>query len=214
MTRRIAWDISHQEFTIEDHYYFSILKRELVNSGADVVELRDLRGLAKFDVLVINYPEKKFGKDEAKQIIRFVEQGGRVLVLGYYKNEDNIAETVNSISQYFGLELLHDEIYDERNNLDDDKYLIVTSKVLRFNKGVSKILMPCTAPIRTLDENIEIVAKAEETAKTKLGNKPIIAAMKQFGKGQYILIGSCVFWDNFSIEKYDNLKFALNLLLE
>ena len=209
---KIAWDISHQEFTIEDHYYFSILKRKLSEVGAIVSEITDFKEITKFDILVLNYPEKSFTLDDVKLVKRFMEQGGRVIALGYYNNEDSIADTINSLAEYFGLKLMDDEVTDNVNNINDDKYFVVTSKVKAFNKSVKKILMPCTASVKILSNKGFPIVIGEKTAKTSSGNDPIIGARVKIGKGEFILLGTCVFWDNYSITKFDNLQFSLNLL--
>src|SRR5712692_3663625 len=103
MTRkiRIGWDISHLEFTIEDHYYFSILKSSLKESGAVVKEVDSFKDITRCDVIVLNYPEKTFTKEEVKIIRRCLEEGRRVIAAGYYNNEDNIAGCINSLSSHF-----------------------------------------------------------------------------------------------------------------
>ncbi len=209
---KIAWDISHKEFTIEDHYYFSILKKKLSKIGAIVSEITNFKETTKFDILVLNYPEKSFTLDDVKLVKRFMEQGGRVIALGYYNNEDSIADTINSLAEHFGLKLMDDEVTDNVNNINDDKYFVVTSKVKAFNKNVKKILMPCTASVKILSNKGFPIVIGEKTAKTSSGNDPIIGARVKIGKGEFILLGTCVFWDNYSITKFDNLQFSLNLL--
>ena len=208
----IAWDVSHQEFTIEDHYYFSILKKELIWRNAKIIELKELRHLDRFNVLVINYPEKPFNRDDLKLIEKFITRGGRVIAMGYYNNEDCVADVINTISTHFGLKLLNDVIIDEVNN-DNDKYFIITKKVFLKDKRVSKVLMPCTASIEILDPSSFIIIMGEKTARSSSGNMPIIAAGIPYQKGEFILVGTCVFCDNYSIEKFDNKLFALRLFL-
>jgi len=211
---RVAWDISHREFTIEDHYYFSILKREATDRGIVIREVGGLDEIFSFDILVINYPEEKFSKDEVEAIYTYVEEGGRVIISGYYNNEDNNADAINSITEHFGLRILDDVVIDEHNNIDGDKYFIVTGRVYGFSKGVTRIVMPCVAPIKIICPKARVVAEAEDTAITRSGEPPILAACTSLGNGDIVLIGSCVFWDNYSIGKLDNLKFVLNMLLE
>lgn len=213
---RIAWDISHQEFTIEDHYYFSKLNRELKNRGVEVFELDKFSDVLKenVSVLVLNYPEKAFNKDDLKTVQKFLVLGGRVLILGYYKNEDHVADTINSLTKHFGLLLRTDWVYDPVNNRDGDELFVVTSKIYHFNEGVSKVLFPCVASVEIINKEATKVAKAEDTAKSSLGVEPILMAKLQLGKGLLVLGGTCVFWDNYSITEHSNLVFSLNLLLK
>lgn len=211
--KKIGWDISHQEFTIEDHYYFSTLKNVIIKSGGIVQEISDIGKIKKFDVLVINYPEKLFKKEEISLIERFMLNGGKVIVLGYYQNEDNVASAINSLTTKFGLSLNHDAIIDESNN-HGDKYFVITQRILKYNSGTKKVLMPCSASIEPDHKNGYTIVIGEETARTTSNNSSIMAAETSIGKGKLILLGTCVFWDNFSILKYDNLKFAKNILFE
>ncbi|MCR8432772.1 MAG: GldG family protein [Crenarchaeota archaeon] len=212
---RIAWDISHQEFTIEDHYYFSILKKELKNRNVEVFELEELNSILRenVDVLVLNYPEKSFDSNDLQVVQKFLAGGGKVIVLGYYKNEDHIADTINSLTKHFGLLLRADSVYDPVNNHNGDELFVVTSKVFHLNENVNKVLFPCAASVEILNEKATRLVEAEKTAKSSLGAEPVLMARLQFGEGFLILGGTCVFWDNYSITKYDNLAFSLNLLL-
>ena len=209
---RVAWDVSHQEFTIEDHYYFSILKKLLESEGVLVSEISDLRDLNDYDVLVLNYPERPFNMDDVRIIRSFLERGGRVILLGYYNNEDGIADNVNSLASHFGIRLNKDAIIDNQNNFGDDKFFVVTSKV--NIKDISKVMMACTASVTPTEDSAIPIIVGEHTARSTEGHEPIIAVYKKVGEGDLIVFGTCVFWDNYSIEKYDNKKLALKLLTE
>ena len=212
MSRRvkIAWDISHLEFTIEDHYYFSILKSSIKEAGAVVKEVDSFKDIIDYDVVVLNYPEKPFTKDEAKLVKRYLEKGKKVIAGGYYNNEDRIADHINSISSHFGLFLNKDKVRDKSSN-DGDGLLVVTSRVLSYKDSVIKVLFPCPASISIIGDFAKPIVLLEGTKGLK--KETIIGAEVSIGKGKFILIGTCVFWDNFAIKKYSNLKFSLNLLL-
>ncbi len=198
MPLRIAWDISHQEFTIFDYYYFSKLLK-LIERNYEVFEAKSSRDWKDADVIVVNYPEKPFRRWEVKAIERELRKGARVIVLGYYQNEDGISDVVNSLTSKFGLLLGRDLVRDEKSN-DSDPLFPVTSKVFAFNRGVTSVVMPLSASV--------------------WGGKPfllsesgkVMGALKSVGEGELVLLGTCVFWDNYSIDKYSNRAFALNLL--
>ena len=211
----VGWDISHMEFTIEDHYYFSILQKVLRenNISVKIIKKLDEEELDGIDILVFNYPEKPFTPNEVELVKKFMLNGGTVIVAGYYENEDNIADTINSLTSEFGLKLEKDAVVDEVNNYNNDNLFVVTSKIYGFNEGVSKVMMACAAPITIINnKSSKVIIEGEETSKTKTGVKPILAAEQEVGKGRIILLGTCVFWDNYSIEKYNNLQFSINLL--
>lgn len=211
---KILWDVSHQEFTIEDHYYFSILRRELELRNAEVLVLEKLDhiSLRNADVLVLNYPEKEFSRDEADIIKKFVLSGGRVIIAGYYNNEDNVADTINTLTKHFGLLLNRDAVIDEKNNYQSDKFFVVTSKINTSKIALNKILFACSASV-SISGNTHILVEGEDTAYSTSGYKSVMGARKMLGEGDIVLLGTCVFWDNYSIEKYDNKEFALGLLL-
>jgi hypothetical protein len=209
---RIGWDISHLEFTIDDHYYYSVLKSRIIESGASVTTLKSFEYLYGFDVLVLNYPEKSFTKREVTQVMNFIEKGNRVVMCGYYNNEDGIADCINSISIHFGLTLKKDCVRDKLNNHKGDELLLVTSRVLSHEYKVKKILLPCCSSIKIRGKSSSVVAMSQGS--TSLSRtEEIIAAQSSLGRGEFILIGTCVFWDNYSISKYSNLRFSTNLLL-
>ena len=73
--------------------------------------------------------------------------------------------------------------------------------------------MACSASVKMMRKECFPIVLGENTAKTTSGNAPIIGAGIKLGDGEFILLGTCVFWDNYSITKFDNLQFALNLLV-
>ncbi len=209
---KVAWDVSHLEFTIEDNYYFSILKSSLRESGAVVKEVDSFKDITGYDVTVLNYPEKTFTKGEARLVREYIQEGKRVIACGYYNNEDNIAGCINSLSSHFGLSLNNDKVRDKSNNDEGDDLLVVTSRVLSYNDSVERVLFPCSGSINIEKDFGKPVIIREDSSRQR--KKTIIGAESQVGKGKFILLGTCVFWDNFAIRKYSNLRFSLNLLLE
>jgi len=208
---KIGWDVSHLEFTIEDHYYFSILKSKIKEAGAVVREVDSFERIVDYHVAVLNYPEKGFKRDEVKLLKRYVQQGGRVIIAGYYNNEDRIADRINSLSTHFGLFLNKDKVKDKWSNDEGDDLLVVTSRIFSYNDSVESVLFPCSASIDILvDSGRPIVVKENRSDSAR---KTVIGAEVSMGKGQLILLGTCVFWDNFAIQKFSNLRFSLNLLL-
>ncbi|MCD6363485.1 MAG: hypothetical protein J7M13_05770 [Synergistetes bacterium] len=200
----IGWSVSHQEFTIEDHYYFSILK-----SKVNYKLLNSIEEGWDCDVMVFNYPEKPFSSKEIESVVSFVESGKRVIALGYYMDEDGVASLLNELAEPFGIKMLPSSVKDEKNCLNGDPLLITTTKIDRFSQNVSKIVLPCCAPIKTADKDAIVFIYSE---KTSTPPSQALGAYRKHGKGEFILLGTCVFWDNFSIVHFDNLRFSLNLL--
>ncbi len=212
---RVGWSITHQEFTVTDYYYFSVLQKKAPEFGLEIDEVSEWEKLSSYDTVVFNYPEIPFTEEEVKFIQDLVEnKGKKVILLGYYKNEDRIADTCNTLARAFGMELNGDEVTDEVNNHKGDPYFVVTTKIRRYKDGVEKVLLPCTASIKPLMPDIKVVVRGEDTSLSNQGNYTLLIAEHFAPKsgGYFCLAGTCVFWDNYSIELYDNLKFSMNLL--
>ncbi|MEN3028026.1 MAG: DUF4350 domain-containing protein [Aquificaceae bacterium] len=218
---RVAWSITHQEFTITDYYYFSILQRESEKRGLVVEEVDRWDRLSDYHTIVFNYPEIPFTEEEARQVERWVwEEGKKVLLLGYYKNEDHIADTCNTLARRFGMELNPDQVTDPVNNHQGDPYFVVSSKIRRYNKNernevsVNRVMLACSASIKPLMPDIKVVVRAEDTARSNMENYTLLIAeqLAPTSGGYFCLAGTCVFWDNYSINLYDNLEFSINLL--
>jgi hypothetical protein len=222
MITKVAWSITHQEFTITDYYYFSILQREAEKHNIIIEEVDRWEKLKDYDTIVFNYPEIPFTEKEAGggRKVGFGSLEKRSYWGGYYKNEDHIADTCNTLARRFGMELNPDEVIDETNNHNGEKYFVVTSKIRRYNKNkknevnVEKIMLACSASIKPLMPDIKVVVRGEDTAVSNMGNYTLLIAeqIAPTSGGYFCLAGTCVFWDNYSITLYNNLEFSLNLL--
>jgi|LDZS01.1.fsa_nt_gi hypothetical protein len=211
---RVAWSSTHQEFLISDSYYFSILAKESQENGIIIDEVSVFTDLFSYDVVIFNYPEKPFKKEEIELIKKsVVEEGKRVLFTAHFQNKDNVAKICSKVSRQFGLLVLPEEVFDNVNHIANDPRMVLTSKVFTYNTGVTKVVFPYSAPLELLEE-AKVILRGMETTTTRKGKKsPILVAEKNFPSGgSFTLSGSCIFWDNYSITKADNLRFAINLI--
>jgi len=206
MGKRIAWDVSHQEFIVSDHYYFwkleKLIREEL---DSEVVEIENLEKVVNgdFQILIFNYPEIPFSPQDIEIVRKFLELGGRVGIFGYYKNEDRIADTINSLVKHFGLSHHGDVVTDAVHNEEDDPL---------FVHGVMSdgtvVALACTATV----EGGEPLVVGYDTAKSSEGYSPVFFVSKPVGAGELILGGTCVFWDNYSIDRVGNTKLIKRIL--
>ncbi|MBC7330142.1 hypothetical protein H5T88_07270 [bacterium] len=213
--KRLLWDVSHSEFSITDHYYFSKLENYLKQWGVELEEREEpltLKRLSKYDILVLCYPEKPFNLRERRAIRRFLERGGKVIIASYYRCSDRVATICNSLTAELGIKFHEDEVLDPVNCLDNDPLLLLTSRISPKLKGISRVFFPCSASLE-IEEGIEPLILGEETARSAVrGGEVILSARVRVGKGELVALGTCVFWDNFAIEKFDNLKLCEILL--
>lgn len=195
---RIVWDISHQEFTIADHYYFSALKQQIEAHNWQVIEVGRWKMLSNidWDTLVLNYPEKPFSREETQQVRQWLAMGRRVVLLAYYNNEDYVADACNSLAQSFEIHVGSDAVYAfaPQECVDGD----ALKPICQWVEG-GRVVMPCSC---SLQGGVPIVTYRNIS----------VAVGQTVGKGILLVCGTCVFWDNFSIGLLDNRRFATWLL--
>jgi len=154
-------------------------------------------------------------KEEVDFIQELVKKGRKVGIFAYYKNEDRIADTCNTMSERFGIKFNGDIITDDVNNYDNDNLLITTTKTFEKMKerGIEKVILACTDSLTITGNNVQALIHAEDTAKSLLGKEKILFAryMDPSG-GCFVAGGTCVFWDNYSIDLYNNKQLSIALL--
>lgn len=208
---KLLWDVNHREFSISDHYYFSKLQNYFNQWGIEWNERDEKltsKFLSPFNILVLCYPEEPFSLQERKAIKKFLENGGKVIIAAYYRCSDKVTEICNTLTEEWGIKFRDDEVTDPEHCLENDPLLITTTKIPFPIEGVSSIFFPCSASLK-IDGDAEALILGEESAKSDMGDgQVVLGAVKKVGKGKLIALGTCVFWDNFAIEKLDNLEFC------
>jgi hypothetical protein len=174
----------------------------------------DFSRLLTYDGIILNYPEIPFRNSEIQALHDRVEAGAVLIGLAYYQNEDGVADVLNDLFRPVGLVLEADVVTDPRHNLGRDPYQVVTRRVLRYATGVRRVVLPCPCSIRLVDPEAQPIVVGEPTATASSGNAPVLAAERPWGRGRWIAVGTCVFWDNFSLFRADNRQWAWNLLTE
>ena len=208
--KSIIWSYTKGEFVVFDHYYFSKLYNFLLNNyNLYIPTAFDDIFNYNFDMLVFNYPEKEFENYEISKILDLFYKGKLILFLSYYNNEDNSSQICNGVLNQVGININYDEVIDKINNIDNDEYLLVTSKVSDLlNKGVNKILLPCSS-------SISVIKKINDLDYLDLvlseNGETLVKGVFNTSGGGILAFGTCVFWDNFSLLKLDNMNFVDNL---
>ncbi len=211
--RKVAWSVAHQEFIISDHYYFSKLQRYAKQSDIQIDEVDDLQKFSKYDTVIFNYPEIPFNSDEVDFIQDLVKSGKTVGIFGYYKNEDRIADTCNTLSERFGIHFNGDTIIDNINNHEGDNLLVLTGDTYNLPDNIKKVMLACTDSLTTTKPEVRPLIHGENTAESKYGKETILfAEYIDPSGGRFIAGGTCVFWDNYSIDLYNNKELSLYIL--
>ncbi|MDW7989897.1 MAG: hypothetical protein RMH75_04445 [Archaeoglobaceae archaeon] len=183
---RVVWSASRGEFSIGDYYYFSKLKKIAEREGIDMTEEKRFTKLGEYDLIVFNYPEIKFTKSDVLRIMKWVKAGKKIVLTGYYSNVDKVSQNVNRVAKWFGLKINYDLIRDPDRNAGDEMFPIARC-------GDLEVVMPCSASVS--------------------GGKEFVVGNGIFGAVNDILVlGTCVFWDNYALGLAQNKEFALKIL--
>ncbi len=213
---KIGWSASHREFIVSDHYYFSHLENLLQKNGYQLEEVEDFSRLGDYDVIVFNYPEDPFSDMEMNLMKEWLKDGKKIIYTSYYKDEDNVSDVLNDFLKDFGFYFRRDIVKDAVNNYNGDELFVVTSNVdEKLSRDIEKVLLPCSASIKIVDGDVVPLVRAEETATSSsgvAGSELVLVASKKAGNGEIIAVGTAVFWDNYSIDKFSNKNFILRMI--
>ncbi|WAM31771.1 hypothetical protein [Caldicellulosiruptor naganoensis] len=212
---RVAWSATHQEFLLSDGYYFSGLYKELSKRGVLIEEVEDFDRLFEYDVIIFNYPENPFEQEERERIKKSLQEDKkRIIFTAHFRGKDGVAEICNAIAKDFGINIMQEAVKDESYHLEDDNFIITTNNIEKYASGVKEVVFPYSAPL-SISDGVEIILKGRDTAVSDSGQRsPILIAQKSFENGSKLIVcGGCIFWDNFSLFRLDNLQFVMNLIL-
>jgi hypothetical protein len=67
--------------------------------------------LAQCDVLVIKTPTSRYAEDEIAAVVRFVERGGALLMIGDHTNVFNMNTSLNDVARHFGFTFRNDLLF-------------------------------------------------------------------------------------------------------
>lgn len=82
----------------------------------------DDASLANCDVLVIKTPTARYSPQEVEAVVRFVQSGGGVLLIGDHTNIEKSSGTMNDISRHFGFIFRDDVLYSTESVPDQERY--------------------------------------------------------------------------------------------
>ena len=193
---KVGWSASHSEFLIDDYYYFSKLKKLCLENGIKVDCVSSFYKLQEYDIIVFNYPEVRFKIREINRIKSWLKKGKKVVFTSYYNNFDNVSEVINVVLKRLNsqIKLAKDVITDEKNNIGDIYYPIA-----KWNN--KNVVMPCSS--RVLGGNPIIKS-----------DKGVFSSEEEISGGKIVVFGTCVFWDNYSIDLESNGELAVRTLSE
>lgn len=184
---RVVWSASRGEFSIGDYYYFSKLAKLAEKEGIEMYEVKNFGELKDYDVIIFNYPEIKFNSADIVRIKKWANLGKKIVLAGYFSNVDKVSQNINRVSKHFGITINYDVIRDPERNAGDQMFPLARC-------GDLEVVMPCSASVS--------------------GGKEFVVGSGIFGavNKNILVLGTCVFWDNYALGLAQNKEFALKIL--
>jgi hypothetical protein len=78
--------------------------------------------LADCSVLVIKLPKDRYSPEEVNAVVRFVQRGGGLLLIGDHTDYERSSSHMNDITRHFGFTYRHDQLYSEEPAPDRQHY--------------------------------------------------------------------------------------------
>lgn len=191
---KVGWSSTHGEFLISDYYYFSKLYEYCIEEGLKVEVVDYFSKLKDYDIIVFNYPEIFFKLREISRIRGWLREGKKLVFTSYYSNLDRVTDVINRVLAKLqsGIEIKKDAVIAEEKYHKDPMFPIAQWK----NR---EVVMPCCSSV----SGGEVVLKSKNA---------VLGARKEIYSGDILVLGTCVFWDNYSIDLYSNREFAISIL--
>ncbi|MHA1693935.1 MAG: hypothetical protein ACTSWR_12360 [Candidatus Helarchaeota archaeon] len=174
--------------------------------------------LSKYDIVFFACPDRsKFREFEIEQIIKYVKNGGNVVLLSNAGGDKGLGTNLNEIGKEFGITCNNDQICDDEQN-----YGIRTLPISQnFNlhpitTEIELLLLPGACSLNVSKDATVIVSSGEHAEPP---NAPVIAVAEK-GLGKFVFFGTYeLFRDNIRggiqvIQHRILLKNLLNWLFE
>ncbi len=202
----IAFDILHGERGNLESTYKSLPKL-LEEEKFDLIPLKEypitLEKLSKFHVLVIAQPTDHISEDEINEIVKFVEGGKGLLLLGDAGGDKAHKSNLNALMLKFGVKMNEDKVIDKKNCLGDEDAVKIQELKMDpiFEQNIREIIYPkgCSLEIMTP----ALVNAIAWTNESSVPPKKVILATSKRKFGRVVISGS------YSQLRYDNNKTLL-----
>jgi len=162
-------------------------------------------------ILVIPAPDKPYSVDEISAILRFVKEGGGLLILG----DGHLPDYINKLTKEFGIEVLPHVSVASKKHLWDEFSFYVTQfdKNHPITKDIEIIRVNVMAPVKiNPDIALPIAWTDEDTAANDIrGSFPYIVVAR-YGYGRVVFVAdNSPFMDSGAGGPY-TLKLLVNIL--
>lgn len=218
----ILFDTSHGEKYLPSTEY-SLLSFELRQLGY-IVREGEIKDLSGIDLLVISTPTKPFSEREIDQIVKFVKDGGSILVIA------GVADYLNPLANRFGVHFNKDIVIDKSDNDGDPQSPIIHRFSMHpITRGLTSFSMywggslgllkgemaiawgdQDSISIMMVREGDKIVLKQENTV-YGFGEYPPVLAAFEFGDGRCVFMSDSSTLKDFYLNKFDNKELGIRI---
>jgi hypothetical protein len=182
------------------------------------------------DVLIIKVPTRPFSAAEAESIVRFVERGGGLVLIGEHTNFRRSSTFMNPIAARFGFRFRADNVYSMRGKIYDIPYepplvphpIVQHARTLKFATPCSIEAHPCSgravvrgmalknlpADYRALDN---YMPQPGDSAEMRYGPFVQLWATR-YGKGRVVAFTDSTIFSNFSTFEPDTVELMLGMI--
>ncbi|MFX1451611.1 MAG: hypothetical protein ACFFCM_12250 [Promethearchaeota archaeon] len=150
--------------------------------------------ISKYKIFIIAQPTNYFSENEINEIIKFVEKGNGLFILGHSGGDRAHMSNLNDLTKKFGVKINDDKIKDSKNFVDDEEIVTIENLKLHpiFTQDIDKFIYPkgCSLDIISSTATKAIAWTSEEaippkkavmaTSKLKFGRILISGAYSQF----------------------------------
>ncbi|KYC46135.1 MAG: hypothetical protein APG12_00078 [Candidatus Methanofastidiosum methylothiophilum] len=170
------------------------------------------------DIVVLWNINNPLEESEINALMKFVENGGSLLVLGSHEHDmiDTTRDSLNSLLGHFGIRIMKNGTDDPTNRQGCSCTPIIHNLAKHpINEGIESIILYKPASLEIKGNAIAIARGDNDTF--ALGSEPlggeniVIVAVSEKGSGKVAVIGSSFIFDNGKIGDKNNKQFAKNL---
>ena len=219
-----------EDIMASTHNGVTVLAELLRCRGWEVERYQDIVNdnvLAEPDVIIVAYPTESFSGEELEAMLKFVNEGGGLFLIGEWGNVHENADTLNSIAHNFGITLNGDRICDPtyyirkglKGKVFDVPVFNLRPHVITEGVKSFRIVSACSlsAPYDNIiawgsQESFADLDFDSELDAFETGQYVPVFAVATYGNGRVAAVGDLSWLSNEYIINMGNAQLALNTL--
>ncbi|MHA1836147.1 MAG: hypothetical protein ACTSYQ_04400 [Candidatus Odinarchaeia archaeon] len=204
---KLLFDQTHNEGGRLDSTY-SELKAYLSENQLECYPLNDfpitLNKIKKYDIFIIAGPDmSKFRDSEIQDIIEYVSQGGKLILMSDAGGDKGHMTNLNKISTVFGVEFNANQVIDSKVNRGIETVPVISNiKKHKITDGVSSISYRTGCSLKVKGD-AEILIRSNQTSEPP--NAPLMA-VSYYKKGVVICLGTYELFRNKGLGGFKTLE--------